>query len=186
MKVTTTHFQVGNGDMTLIKLESGRCILVDCKITLCADDPNDDTADVGTQLRDLLVRDGSDRLYVDVFLLTHPDQDHCAGLRRHFHLGILNQWNADDDTIVIREMWSSPIVFRRAERKEPKTPLCEDALAWQKEARRRANLFKAQRYALDGDRILILGEDVGGNTDDLGQILERGSCDRKLCWAAGG
>lgn len=46
MKVTTTHFQVGNGDMTLITLESGRRILVDCKITLCADDPNDDTGHV--------------------------------------------------------------------------------------------------------------------------------------------
>ena len=179
MKVTTTHFQVGNGDMTLITLESGRRILVDCKITLRADDPNDDTADVGTQLRDLLERDGSDRLYVDAFLLTHPDQDHCAGLRRHFHLGLLSQWDPDDDKIVIREMWSSPIVFRRAERK---TPLCEDALAWRKEARRRVALFRAQGYAFDGDRILILGEDIEGKTDDLGQILvTAGSTLARIC-----
>lgn len=182
MKVTTTHFQVGNGDMTLISLESGRRILVDCKITLCADDPNDDAADVGTQLRDLLDRDGSNRLYVDVFLLTHPDQDHCAGLRRHFHLGLLSQWNSHDDKIVIREMWSSPIVFRRAERK---TPLCEDALAWRKEARRRVALFRAQDYAVDGDRILILGEDVDGKTDDLGRILvTAGSTFARICGAA--
>ncbi|GEP00724.1 metallohydrolase [Methylobacterium haplocladii] len=182
MKVTTTHFQVGNGDMTLVTLESGRRILIDCKITQCADDPDDDAPDVGTQLRDMLERDGSDRLYVDAFLLTHPDQDHCAGLRRHFHLGPLSQWSSDDDKIVIREMWSSPIVFRRAERKEPRTPLCEDALAWRTEARRRANLFKAQGYAVDGDRILILGEDIGGKTDHLTQILvAAGSTFSRIC-----
>lgn len=38
MAVKTMHFRVGNGDMTLILLESGRRILVDIKITDDADD----------------------------------------------------------------------------------------------------------------------------------------------------
>lgn len=170
----TTHFKVGNGDMTLITLESGRNILIDCKIGLAADDPNDDDVpDVGTQLRDRLPRDSNERLYVDAFLLTHPDQDHCAGLRRHFHLGAPGSWVKADDKIIIQEMWSSPLVFRRAARKGANTghTLCEDAKAWGTEARRRVGLFRSQNYLADGDRIQIFGEDVDGKTDDLGPIL---------------
>ena len=41
--VKTVHFRVANGDMTLVELESGRCILVDINIRAAADDPDDDT-----------------------------------------------------------------------------------------------------------------------------------------------
>ena len=169
MTATTTHFKVDNGDMTLVALESGRYVLIDCRIRCAADDPDDATPDVGTQLRDRLPRDAAGRLYVDAFLLTHPDQDHCGGLRTHFHFGDLSTWSAADDKIIIREMWSSPIVFRRADRK---CPLCDDAKAWAQEARRRVKLYRTQGHHLtDGNRILILGEDVAGKTDDLGGIL---------------
>ena len=88
MAAKTYHFKVGNGDMTLVALESGRNILIDCKIGHAADDPNEDEVpNAGQQLRNRLSRDTLRRFYVDAFLLTHPDQDHCAGLRRHFHLG---------------------------------------------------------------------------------------------------
>ncbi|BCM87705.1 metallohydrolase [Methylobacterium indicum] len=184
MSAKTTHFKVGNGDMTLMVLESGRRLLIDCKIGVAADDPNDDAPDVGAQLRDRLTRDASGRLFVDAFLLTHPDQDHCAGLRRHFHLGPPASWVKADDKIVIREMWSSPIVFRRADRKNAKGghTLCEDAQAWRDEARRRVRLFRAQRWLADGDRIQILGEDVDGKTDDLLPILvSAGSVFSTIC-----
>lgn len=181
MTTTTTHFKVDNGDMTLIVLESGRCVLIDCKIRCAADDPNDPTPDVGAQLKDRLPRDTAGRPYVDAFLLTHPDQDHCGGLRTHFHLGDPSKWSAADDKIFIREMWSSPIVFRRADRK---CPLCDDAKAWAEEARRRVKLFRSQGYLADGDRILILGEDVAGKTDDLGAILvAAGSKFSNICGA---
>jgi hypothetical protein len=184
MSAKTTHFKVGNGDMTLMVLESGRRLLIDCKIGVAADDPNDDAPDVGAQLRDRLTRDASGRLFVDAFLLTHPDQDHCAGLRRHFHLGPPASWVKADDKIVIREMWSSPIVFRRADRKNAKGghTLCEDAQAWRDEARRRVRLFRAQRWLADGDRIQILGEDVDGKTGDLLPILvSAGSVFSTIC-----
>jgi hypothetical protein len=48
-------------------------------------------------------------------------------------------------------MWSSPIVFRRADKKNHK--LCDDAKAWAKEARRRVQLFKDFGYTSDGDRV---------------------------------
>lgn len=166
----TYHFKVGNGDMALVEFASGRRLIIDINIRGAADDEEDDTPDVGSQLRDLLSHDDSDRLYVDAFLLTHPDADHIRGLVNHFHLGSLDDWDEDDDKIVIREMWSSPMIFRR---RGDDHSLSEDAHAWACEARRRVALFKGGAAIEDGDRILILGEDVDGKTDELGDILVR-------------
>src|SRR6266496_214590 len=169
MAATISFFPVGNGDMTLIKLESGRTILIDIKICGAADDPDDSTPDVANMLRDRLQRDASGRLYVDTFLLSHPDEDHCAGLVSHFHLGPPGDWSKSDDKIFIREIWSSPIVFRRASKV---MSLCDDAKAFTAEARRRVQRFRESRGAVsDGDRILILGEDENGKTDDLYAVL---------------
>ncbi|MDB5620421.1 metallohydrolase [Tardiphaga sp.] len=171
MAVKASHFKVGNGDMTLLECESGRRILVDINIRSAADDEADETPDVAKQLKKKLDRDGKDRLYIDAFLNTHPDADHIRGLKEHFHLGDPSTWSKVDDKIIIREMWSSPIVFRRAKAKDEDHVLCEDAEAWRDEARRRANKFKKEGTAEDGNRILILGEDVDGKTDDIAAIV---------------
>ena len=169
MVAKVRFFPVGNGDMTLIVLESGRKILIDINIRAAADDPDDDTPDVAAELRNLLSRDSKERLYVDVLLLSHPDQDHCRGMREHFHLGLPSDWLKKDDKIFIRELWSSPMVFRRASSQHT---LCEDALAYNSEARRRVARFRQDSGSVsDGDRILILGEDQDGKTDDLQDIL---------------
>ena len=54
MSTTITHFPVGNGDMTLIRLgdKAGTTILIDCNIRAAADDPDDDTRDVAQDLRE--------------------------------------------------------------------------------------------------------------------------------------
>jgi hypothetical protein len=166
--VKTTHFSVDNGDMTLVELESGRRILIDVNIRSAADDPEDETPDVAKQLRDRLDRDDKDRLFIDAFLHTHPDADHIRGLKKHFHLGDPADWSKSADKILIREMWSSPIVFRRASKNHV---LCDDANAWATEARRRVKLFRDGKTIADGNRILILGEDVDGKTNDLNMIL---------------
>jgi hypothetical protein len=168
MTAIMRFFPVDNGDMTLLELESGRFLLVDINIRSDADDPDGEKPDVAAQLRKLLPRDSQDRLYVDAFLLSHPDQDHCRGLGNHFHLGPEDEWSKKDDKILIREMWSSPIVFRRASRNHT---LCEDAKLWNSEARRRVKRFRDGGSGQDGDRILILGEDESGKTDDLTDIL---------------
>lgn len=176
MNPTITFFPVGNGDMSLVKLLDNTTILIDCNIRQAADDPEQkDVRDVAKDLRDRLPRDSNGRPYVDAFLLSHPDKDHCTGLCKHFHLGPLEDYADDcqagsEKKIVIREMWSSPIVFRRASKVHT---LCEEALAWRTEARRRVNLYKNRRWAGDGDRILILGEDKDGKTDGLEAILVR-------------
>lgn len=171
MAAKVTFFPVDNGDMTLVELENGRQILMDINIRK----PGDGIRDVAKDLRERLQKDAQGRPYVDAFLLSHPDQDHCRGLKEHFHLGPLSDYRmpkeGETGKIIIREMWSSPIVFRRAKRKADDHTLCEDAEAWATEARRRVNLFKKNRYATSGDRIQILGEDEGGKTDDIPEIL---------------
>lgn len=173
-------FPVGNGDMTLVRTETGRNILNDLNIRDAADDPNDDTPDVADELKKRLNRDAEGRRFLDALHISHPHKDHCAGLEKHFHLGPPGDWSKRDDKILIREIWSSPMVFRRASRN---IGLCEDAKAFNREARRRVQKFRDNRgIVVDGDRILILGEDENGKTDDLEQILVRvGGVITRIC-----
>ena len=164
-------FPVGNGDMTLIQTESGKSIMIDVNIRAAADNPDDDTPDVAHKLREILNRDKFGRKYVDVLLISHPDKDHCTGLRKHFHLDAPETWSSKSDKIFVREIWSSPMVFRRASKK---ITLCDDAREFNREARRRVQIYRDPiKQVCDGNRILILGEDENGKTDDLNEILIR-------------
>jgi len=165
--------------MTLITLfdQAATTILIDVNVRTAADNPDDnDTPDVMQDLRGRINRDANGRPYVDVFMLSHPDLDHCRGLERHFHLGKLEDYpddkNPDEDKrIVIREIWSSPIVFRR---RCSSHKLSDDAAAFNKEAKRRVNLNKATSCRVsDGDRVRILGEDVNGKTDGIPGIVTK-------------
>lgn len=177
MTAMITFFPVGNGDMTLLSLADANetKILVDCNIRNAADDPEDSTRDAARDLRSRIKRDQNGRPYVDVFALSHPDQDHCNGLIDHFYLGAPENYPDDFEEdakkrILIREIWSSPMVFRRACKSHT---LCEDAKAFNTEAKRRVALNRAKGFegVSAGDRILILGEDEDGKTDDLTPIL---------------
>ncbi|EOT9273635.1 hypothetical protein ACKW7H_004555 [Escherichia coli] len=175
MAAKITFFQVGNGDMTLVRLADtrGTSILIDVHIRSAADNPNDDTPDVASALRSRLKYDEKDRPFIDVFMLSHPDQDHCGGLRKHFWLGRPEDYPDDDvkrseKRIIIRELWSSPLIFRRRSKSHT---LCEDAQAFNTEARRRVKYWREHGYASSGNRILIMGEDINGKTDDLSAIL---------------
>lgn len=162
--------------MVLVKLADAdsTTLLIDINIRSAADNANLPTRDVASDLRDRLKSDDQGRPYVDVFLLSHPDQDHCRGLERHFYLGPLIDYPDDkkpqsEKRIVIREIWSSPIVFRRACKSHV---LCSDAKAFNCEAKRRVKVNRESGFWVsDGDRIKVLGEDADGKTDDLGPIL---------------
>ena len=155
--------------MTLIELQSGCKILIDMNIRAAADDPDDETPDVAEMLRSRLNTDDKERLYVDALLISHPDKDHCTGLREHFHLGPPDEWSEKTNKIFIREIWSSPMVFRRASKNNV---LCDEAKAFNKEAKRRIQRFRdTEGEVSGGERILILGEDDNGKTDDLEPIL---------------
>lgn len=173
MSAKLTLYPVGNGDMALITLENGQNILIDVNIRASADGEDEDVHDVAQDLKERLPRDDDDRPYVDAFLISHPDVDHVSGLRNHFHLGPPDDYPDDEgeNRILIREMWSSPIVFRRASSQHK---LRDDAKAWAKEARRRVALFREKGLdgTGDGDRILILGKDRDGKTDDIMDIVK--------------
>jgi hypothetical protein len=168
MAAKVIFFPVGNGGMSLIQLESGRTILIDINIR----EPGDDVRDVAADLRARLNVDSSGRPYVDAMLVSHPDQDHCRGLMQHFHLEALADYKqpktGESAKIVIHEMWSSPMVFRRMPSDQK---LCADAEAWRKEARRRVNLYKETHRFLAGDHIQIMGEDADGKTDNILEIV---------------
>lgn len=178
MATTLTFFPVDCGDMTLVKFgdAEGSTLLIDINIRKDADDARSDVRDVAKDLRDRIKKDGKGRPYVDAFLLSHPDEDHCRGLERHFYLGPIADYPDDakeynEKKIVIREMWSSPIVFRRASKSHT---LCSDAKAFDKEARRRVALNLEKKFVVDdGDRIQVMGEDVDGKTDGLEPICRK-------------
>ncbi|WP_018624896.1 ComEC/Rec2 family competence protein [Kangiella aquimarina] len=184
MTAKITFFPVDNGDMTLIKLadKKGTSLLIDCKIRTAADDSKDNTPDVGKHLRDRINIDEMNRPYVDAMLLTHPDEDHCLGLRTHFWLGSIDDYPDDfkpqnEKRIIIHELWSSPMVFRRASKKHV---LCDDAKAFNSEVKRRVKVNKESGFNVaDGDRVLILGEDENGKTDKLQPILIRNGTEFK-------
>jgi hypothetical protein len=163
MVAKITFFPVGNGDMTLIETESNKKILIDCRIRKGNDFP-----DVLTMLRDKLDRDSNKRLYIDLFVWSHPDEDHCQGIQDHFHLGTPENWNAEKDLIFINEIWSSPLVYRRASKTHK---LCEDAKALNKEVKRRVNKFKEDKEMFSGNYVYILGQDEGDKTKDIPEIV---------------
>lgn len=174
---TITFFPVDCGDMTLVQLAdtTGTTLMIDINIRSDADDPKTDTPDVAKDLRARLKRDAKGRPFVDAFLLSHPDSDHIRGLEKHFHLGPLSDYADDkkpdaEKKIVIREIWSSPLVYRRASKTHV---LGTDAKAFNKEAKRRVqvNIDKNFWGVEEGDRILVMGEDQNGKTDKLGPIL---------------
>lgn len=176
MNSKVTFFPVDNGDMTLIKLSdtNSTTLLIDCNIRQAADNPNDTAPDVAKSLRSKIGTDTNNRPFIDAMLLSHPDEDHCRGIEKHFWLGSIDDYPDDgkdqnEKRIIIRQIWSSPMVFRRASTNHT---LCKDAKAFNKEAKRRVKKFKENPGDIkDGDKILILGEDENGKTDQLGQIL---------------
>lgn len=173
MDPNITFFPVNCGDMTLVRLADETAILLDVHIRQAADDADDPACDVAGELRKRLKRDTDGRPYVDAFLQSHPDKDHCGGLEKHFHLGPIADYADDkkpdgEKKIVIREIWSSPLVFRRASKVHT---LCSDAKAFSKEAKRRVKRYRDGLAMKDGERILIMGEDKDGKTGDLGAIL---------------
>lgn len=171
MSAKIVYFPVGNGDMTLIVTEDGKRVLIDAYIRAGEEYP-----DVINMLRnDYLTRDSKGRLFVDLFIWSHPDKDHCGGMNDHFHLGKPDEWSEKNDKIFINNIWSSPIVFRRSSKNNS---LTSDAIALNKEVKRRVKLYRDnKKIGEDGDLVTILGEDENGKTDDiLGIVCKLDDC----------
>lgn len=147
-------YPVGNGDMTLIKVNDQRktTILIDMNIRQESLNDGSDYYDVLSDLKNHL-RNEDGVFHLDAFLQTHPDEDHLRGITKHFHLGCPENYSKKSGKIIIGEIWSSPLVFGRY-----REELCEEAQKFSTEARRRANLFKSSGVAGEGNRIRVIGE----------------------------
>jgi hypothetical protein len=167
MKDIIKYYPVGNGDQSLIILKDNTTILVDCNIrqvSIGSTDPK-----IYDVKKDLLgtVQKRNNNPFVDCFILTHGDCDHCRGFRDNFYQGDPNKYsdsNRKKGEIIVDEMWFSPMIA------EEHTNDDEDA--YQQEAERRLELHrkKSAERDLPGNRIKIVGYDGNKDYSDLNHL----------------
>jgi hypothetical protein len=152
------YYPVENGDTSLITLSDETKILIDINITQdSADENEEERYDV---LNDLLTNElnkSDGKPFVDVFILTHPDNDHCRGYEKYFYQGNPTKYSKSDKEaglIIINELWYTPRVFE-----VHTSELNSDAKVFKKEAKRRMDLYKEDPISADsdGNRIRIIG-----------------------------
>jgi hypothetical protein len=152
------YYPVENGDTSLITLSDETKILIDINIT--NDSTNEDEEERYDVLRDLLdieLKKSNKKPFVDVFILTHPDNDHCRGYEKYFFQGEPSDYSDKDkeaELIIINELWYTPRVFEVYTNE-----LNSDAKIFKKEAKRRMDLYKEDPKIanVDGNRIRIIG-----------------------------
>src|SRR4051812_30468398 len=107
------YYPVGNGDQSLIILRDNTTIAIDCNIRQASIGSTDGTCfDVK---KDILasIQTRNNNPYLDVFILTHGDQDHCRGFKNHYYRGDPTEYSQDDrdnNLILIEELWFSPMI----------------------------------------------------------------------------
>jgi len=153
--------------MSLITLADGTRILVDCKLTAKSDESEDPKIHDAKKdlLASILKRDGN--YYVDVFILTHGDKDHCHGFKDNFYQGDPAKYSKadrDNDLIIMDTMWFSPMIA------EQYTNTDEDA--HQQEAERRLDMHRKKHADRNkpGNRIKIIGYDSNKDYQDLNHM----------------
>lgn len=162
---------VDNGNMTFIKLNdvNETTILYDMYIREKATNPNDKTYDVLQYLKDNLKIDSNGRHFLDVFILSHHDDDHIRGFENYFYTGDINNIPDNTDKIYIKEIWGSARFFKRA---STYNKLEDGALAFNTEMKRRYELHKKHKEIQEeGNRIIILGESEDDKTDHVEDIV---------------
>ena len=149
-------YPVANGDTTLIKLSDFTTILIDCRIRDCEEDTNGNT--VYDIKDDLLkeVRKKNSNSYIDLFVLTHPDEDHCLGFAKNFYTGDPSNYsksNRENNEIVVNELWATSMLFNGCSN--------DDARELKKEAERRRKLWESNdpKRTDDGNRLRMIGYD---------------------------
>ena len=135
---------VGTGDSTTIRVAETVYMQVDIRHMAKAEDNDDPAWPVIDELIELLPT-YLGKPYLSVFVLTHPDEDHCQGFEE------LN------DRVTISELWMSPRTFREFRENDD---LCDDAEAFHGEAMRRVRTaIRAGGDPGRGHRIRIIGYD---------------------------
>ncbi|WP_031553081.1 hypothetical protein [Parvularcula oceani] len=141
-RVGVYFWPVGTADSTTIVVDDAVTMQVDLHHMIAAEGDGDDATPIVDILVDELPRrDG--KPYLSAFALTHPDKDHILGFADLL------------ERVTIGELWFTPRVFR-----EHQEELCDDAVAFREEARRRvAVTIKADGDPGSGDRVQLFGYD---------------------------
>lgn len=136
------QWPVGTGDSTTVCMAEDMVMQIDIHHLGLSEKEGDPHTPIVDRLIEYLPKRGK-RPYLAVFVLTHPDEDHCLGFKKLLA-------NVD-----IGELWFSPRVFR-----EYKKDLCEDALTFREEAGRRVRkTIQSKGDVTSGDKVRIIGYD---------------------------
>lgn len=151
-------YPVDNGDTVLIKVPNAT-VQIDANIR-----DNNDCYDVMSDILNELVTDNKGRYHLDLFMLTHPDEDHCRGIDNNYYLGDPDKYSDSDkenDLVIIDELMVTPMLFTDA--------TSSSAKALKKEANRRRNLYDDNSPAKDkaGNRLVIIGYDGNKRYDKV-------------------
>ncbi len=155
------YFPVGNGDTSLIKLKDATTIITDCRIRKV----EDGVYDVKKDLLESLDTNGDGNPFVDLFILTHADQDHCHNFRKHFYKGDPEQYdpkNSDhEDKIIIDEIWVTTSLFT--------TEQSDDANYIRNEVNRRKRLYNNDDSKRNnrGNRLVLIGYDEDSEFENV-------------------
>jgi len=165
------YFPVENGDTSLIRLSNGLDILIDCNITNDSRDESENSRyDVHSHLLSILKKE-KEVPFVDAFILTHPDEDHCRGFNEIFYVGNPSDYsdkNRKEGLIRIDELWFTPRIFSPHEK-----DMCDSAKIIRKEALRRKQLYQDKKPECNnsGNRLRIIGYSDNPDLKGLGGII---------------
>lgn len=159
-----TFYPVGNGDTNLIRLNDGTTIIIDCHVL------DDAIFDVKNHLVEMLNRK-SGVPHADVFILTHPHDDHIHGFSNTFYVGDPGKYSKKDekeDRIIIDELWFAPRIFNDEDQ-----DITDEAKTFKKEAERRIDIYKSgdESRLLPGNRLRLIGATDNLDCDGLDDLL---------------
>ena len=147
-----TFFASGNGDSVLVQA-LGRTVMTDInyRVGRCQDEDDDEAPDFAPEIRAACPND-----HLDIFVLTHPDQDHLAGFGEVFHLGPPEDWEDDPDEgavkVIVDEIWCSPYGANPHYTTDASKPVV-------KEIKRRKKLCGKAEGDKDGNRLAVMDTD---------------------------
>ena len=79
------YYPVNDGDTSLITLKDNTTILIDCNMRQGESDSGENN--IYNVKGDLIksIQKRNKNPFIDLFILSHPDKDHCLGFKNNFY-----------------------------------------------------------------------------------------------------